>query len=127
MQRFEVLGELEGRVDLRVLAYALLILWRAAAGATRTSASSNSGGPSAMSSALVPGRIRRAAAWSRLLKNFCCSGEAGTGESWSSAIGGGLGRRGDAGEVIAVATMGGLPVSGAVSSKKKIGVCACCW
>jgi hypothetical protein len=40
-----------------------------------------------------------------LLKNFCCSGEAGTGDSWSSAIGGGLGRRGEAGDAIAVAAM----------------------
>ena len=54
-----------------------------------------------MSSAFVPGRILRAAAWSRLLKNFCCSGDAGTGDSWSSAMGGGLGSRGDAGEAIA--------------------------
>lgn len=61
---------------------------------------STSGGPSAISSALVPGRILRSAAWSRLLKSFCCSGEAGTGDSWSSGMGGGLGRRGDAGDVI---------------------------
>jgi hypothetical protein len=53
-----------------------------------------------MSSAFVPGRILRAALWSRLLKNFCCSGLAGTGESWSSGIGGGLGRRGEAGDAI---------------------------
>src|SRR5690242_1395257 len=82
-----------------------------------------------MSSALVPGRIRRAAAWSRLLKNFCCSGEAGTGDSWSSAIGGGLGRRGDAGEAIAVAAMGRLPVAVAkssISSKRRLEFAQCC-
>jgi hypothetical protein len=66
----------------------------------RTSDKSTSGGPSAMSSALVPGRILRSAAWSRLLNSFCCSGDADTGESWSSGIGGGLGRRGEAGDVI---------------------------
>ena len=53
-----------------------------------------------MSSALVPGRILLSAAWSRLLKSFCCSGDADTGESWSSGMGGGLGRRGEAGDVI---------------------------
>ena len=53
-----------------------------------------------MSSALVPGRILRSAAWSRLLNSFCCSGDADTGESWSSGMGGGLGRRGEAGDVI---------------------------
>jgi hypothetical protein len=68
--------------------------------ALRTSARSSSGGPSAISSAFVPGRILRAALWSRSLKNFCCSGLAGTGESWSSGIGGGLGRRGEAGDAI---------------------------
>jgi hypothetical protein len=65
-----------------------------------TSDKSTSGGPSAMSSALVPGRIRRSAAWSRLLNSFCCSGDADTGDSWSSGMGGGLGRRGEAGDVI---------------------------
>lgn len=74
----------------------------------RTSDSSTSGGPSAISSAFVPGRILRAAAWSRLLKNFCCSGDAGTGDSWSSAMGGGLGKRGDAGDAMVVAAMEGL-------------------
>ena len=68
-----------------------------------TSDSSNSGGPSAISAAFVPGRILLSAAWSRLLNSFCCSGEADTGDSWSSGIGGGLGRRGEAGEVIAMA------------------------
>lgn len=53
-----------------------------------------------MSSAFVPGRIRRAALWSRLLKSFCCSGLADIGESWSSGIGGGLGRRGEAGDAM---------------------------
>jgi hypothetical protein len=53
-----------------------------------------------MSSAFVPGRILRAALWSRLLKNFCCSGLAGTGDNWSSGMGGGLGRRGEAGDAI---------------------------
>jgi hypothetical protein len=53
-----------------------------------------------MFSALVPGRILRSAAWSRLLNSFCCSGDADTGESWSSGMGGGLGRRGEAGDVI---------------------------
>lgn len=70
-----------------------------------TSDRSTSGGPSAMSSALVPGRILRAALWSRLLKSFCCSGFA-TGDSWSSGIGGGLGRRGDAGDAMAGRTGG---------------------
>lgn len=53
-----------------------------------------------MSSALVPGRILRAALLSRLLNSFCCSGLAATGDSWSSGIGGGLGRRGDAGDAM---------------------------
>jgi hypothetical protein len=53
-----------------------------------------------MSSALVPGRIRRAALWSRLLNSFCCSGLADIGDDWSSGIGGGLGRRGEAGDVM---------------------------
>lgn len=66
----------------------------------RTSDRSTSGGPSAMSVAFVPGRILRSAAWSRLLKSFCCSGEAEMGDSWSSGMGGGLGRRGEAGDVI---------------------------
>lgn len=55
-----------------------------------------------MSAALVPGRILRSAAWSRLLKSFCCSGDAEMGDSWSSGMGGGLGRRGEAGDVIVV-------------------------
>lgn len=66
----------------------------------RTSDRSTSGGPSAISSAFVPGRILRAALWSRLLKSFCCSGLADIGDSWSSGIGGGLGRRGEAGDAI---------------------------
>jgi hypothetical protein len=54
-----------------------------------------------MSSAFVPGRILRAALWSRLLNNsFCCSGLADIGDSWSSGIGGGLGSRGEAGEAM---------------------------
>lgn len=51
-----------------------------------------------MSSALVPGLIRRAAPWSRWLSCFNCSSVVGIGDmgpSWSSAIGGGLGRRGE--------------------------------
>jgi hypothetical protein len=68
---------------------------------SRTSERSTRGGPSAMSSAFVPGRIRRAALWSRLLKSFCCcSGVADIGDSWSSGIGGGLGRRGEAGDAM---------------------------
>jgi hypothetical protein len=55
-----------------------------------------------MSSAFVPGRILRAALWSRLLKSFCCSALADTGDSWSSGIGGGLGKRGEAGDAISV-------------------------
>lgn len=67
----------------------------------RTSDRSTSGGPSAISSALVPGRILLSAAWSReLLNSFCCSGEADTGDSWSSGMGGGLGSRGDAGDAM---------------------------
>ena len=62
---------------------------------SNTSDSSTSGGPSIMSSALVPGRMRLEAPLSRELKSFCCSSVAGSGESWSSAIGGGLGRRGE--------------------------------
>lgn len=69
----------------------------------RTSDSSTSGGPSAMSSARVPGRMRRAASWSRLLHSFCCSDDDAAGDSWSSGIGGGLGSRGEAGVAVAVA------------------------
>lgn len=99
VEGFEVFGELEGRVDL---ACCQPCTYACAVPAKRkpTSERSTSGGPSAISSALVPGRILRSAAWSRLLKSFCCSGEAGTGDSWSSGMGGGLGRRGDAGDVI---------------------------
>jgi hypothetical protein len=91
-----MLGELECRIDLAMLLASVATLHDMG----RTSESSTSGGPSAMSSAFVPGRIRRAALLSRLLKNFCCSGEAGTGDNWSSGIGGGLGSRGEAGVVI---------------------------
>lgn len=97
VEGFEVFGELECRVNLRILSarrYLYCSMPR------RTSDNSTSGGPSAISSALVPGRILRSAAWSRLLKSFCCSGDADTGESWSSGMGGGLGRRGEAGDVI---------------------------
>lgn len=55
-----------------------------------------------MSVALVPGRILRSATWSRLLKGVCWSDEAAIGDSWSSGIGGGLGRRGEAGDVMAI-------------------------
>lgn len=60
------------------------------------------GGPACICSAFVPGRIRRVAAWS-----FWCvvleapswpwesSVELADGEIWSSAIGGGLGSRGE--------------------------------
>jgi hypothetical protein len=48
-----------------------------------------------MSSAFVPGRMRLEAPLSRELKSFCCSSVAGSGETWSSAMGGGLGRRGE--------------------------------
>lgn len=53
-----------------------------------------------MSAALVPGRILLSAAWSRLLKSFCWSAEVEMGDSWSSGMGGGLGRRGEAGDVM---------------------------
>jgi hypothetical protein len=51
-----------------------------------------------MSSALVPGCILRDAPWSSVLNSFCCSSVGAIGDlgpSWSSAIGGGLGRRGE--------------------------------
>jgi hypothetical protein len=67
-----------------------------------TSDRSTRGGPSAISSAFVPGRILLSATWSRLLNSCCCSAEADIGDSWSSGIGGGLGRRGEAGEVMSV-------------------------
>ncbi len=92
-----MLGKLECRIDLVILS-ARRYLWCSML--QRTSDKSTSGGPSAMSCALVPGRIRLSAAWSRLLNSFCCSGDADTGESWSSGMGGGLGRRGEAGDVI---------------------------
>lgn len=67
-----------------------------------TSCSSTKGGPSAISSALVPGRILRAAPVSILLipGNLApCSSKSDTpgevGPIWSSAIGGGDGSRGD--------------------------------
>lgn len=100
MERLEVFCELERRVDLSML----LAPSSDITGSSRhTSERSTSGGPSAISSAFVPGRIRLAAAWSRLLKSFCCSGDADTGDNWSSGMGGGLGSRGDTGEVMAVA------------------------
>lgn len=43
----------------------------------------------------MPGLIRLDAPLSRELNSFCCSSVAGRGESWSSAIGGGLGKRGE--------------------------------
>ena len=73
-----------------------------------TSCSSTNGGPSAMSSAFVPGRIRREAPVSTALPgNLACSSNTATpgdaGPSWSSAMGGGDGRRGDeAGECAAI-------------------------
>jgi hypothetical protein len=97
VKRFEVLRELEGRVDLSMLTMRLC-KYRVQ---VHTSDSSTSGGPSAMSSAFVPGRILRSAAcWRLLNSSCCCSGEADTGDSWSSGIGGGLGSRGEAGDVI---------------------------
>ena len=89
-------GELESRVDLSI---GQRLLERVPCSG-RTSYKSTSGGPSAMSSALVPGRILRAALWSRVLNSFCCSGLAAIGDNWSSGIGGGLGRRGEAGDAI---------------------------
>jgi hypothetical protein len=62
-----------------------------------TSMSSVSGGPSAISSAFVPGRILRDASAAPLGKLGGYSdrpGEVGP-PLWSSAIGGGEGRRGD--------------------------------
>jgi hypothetical protein len=53
-----------------------------------------------MSAALVPGRILLSAAWSRLLNSVCWSDEVELGDSWSSGMGGGLGRRGEAGDVM---------------------------
>jgi len=105
VEGFEVFGELEGRVDLALLS-AVHACVCGPAQRKPTSDRSTSGGPSAMSSALVPGRILRSAAWSRLLKSFCCSGDEGTGDSWSSGMGGGLGRRGDAGDAIAAGQTG---------------------
>jgi hypothetical protein len=97
VQRFEMLRELEGRVNLPMLAMRSCKCRLQ----MRTSDSSTSGGPSAMSSALVPGRILRSAAcWRLLNSSCCCSGDADTGDSWSSGIGGGLGSRGEAGDVI---------------------------
>ena len=66
----------------------------------RTSASSTSGGPSAISSAFVPGRILLDAPVSiALLGNLAWSSNNDTpgevGPIWSSAIGGGEGNRGD--------------------------------
>jgi len=66
-----------------------------------TSVKSSSGGPSAISAAFVPGRILLDApesAWLNPLSRPCSSAEAAVGDlgpSWSSAIGGGLGRRGE--------------------------------
>jgi hypothetical protein len=100
VERFEVLCELEGRVDLPTILAMRLCKCRLDA---RTSDRSMSGGPSAISAALVPGRIRLSAAcWRLLNSSCCCSGDADTGDSWSSGIGGGLGRRGEAGDVMLV-------------------------
>lgn len=63
-----------------------------------TSDRSTKGGPSAISAALVPGRIRLEAPLSSVLNSFCCSsvpGDGLLGPSWISAMGGGLGRRGE--------------------------------
>ena len=77
---------------------------------SHTSCRSTNGGPSAMSSAFVPGLMRREApASTELPGNLPCSSNNATpgdaGPSWSSAIGGGDGRRGDeAGDRAAIAT-----------------------
>lgn len=75
-----------------------------------TSCSSTNGGPSAMSSLLVPGRMRRAAPLSRWaapssLPSSSYSDTPGdVGIVWSSAMGGGLGSRGeDEGDTTAAA------------------------
>ena len=95
VESLEMLCELECRVDLRQCQRFGSVFGECTRLGQRTSASSTSGGPSVISSAFVPGRMRRDAPLSSELKSFCCSSLAGSGESWSSAIGGGLGRRGE--------------------------------
>lgn len=66
-----------------------------------TSCSSTSGGPSSISSDFVPGRILRDALWSVLLLvpillySSIMAAPGDTGPVWSSAMGGGLGSRGE--------------------------------
>lgn len=48
-----------------------------------------------MSWAFVPGRILLAEPWSTLASSECSSAIGDFGPSWSSAIGGGLGSRGE--------------------------------
>ena len=83
-------GQLKGRVYL--FFQSVQDVEAALGGTLHASLSSTSGGPSAMSSALVPGRIRLSAPLSRLTTSLA-TGDLGP--SWSSAIGGGLGRRGE--------------------------------
>lgn len=80
-----------------------------------TSCISTTGGPSAISSAFVPGRIRLEAPLLRLslLKNLSFSSYSETpgdvGPIWSSAMGGGEGSRGEeAGERAAMTVRGGV-------------------
>ena len=91
VQGLEVFGQLEGRVDLLLdKSVGIMCLLEGVC----TSCKSINGGPSAMSSALLPGCMRRSrrstrSAWSNVKL------------VWSSAIGGGLGRRGEeAGDAI---------------------------
>lgn len=102
MQRFQMLRQLKRGLYLEVVlaSNAHSVPHRDALGAcsNRTSERSTSGGPSAISSAFVPGCILRDAPWSNVLKSFCCSSVGAIGDlgpSWSSAIGGGLGSRGE--------------------------------
>ncbi len=66
---------------------------------THTSFRGTSGGPAAMSSAFVPGCMRRRAFASLIVCSICCvwrlAVALGLGDSWISAGGGGLGNRGD--------------------------------
>jgi hypothetical protein len=76
-----------------------------------------SSGPSGISDAFVPGRIRREAPSLKLLapKMPCWLGAVAVGDfgpSWSSAIGGGLGRRGELDGDAAMVSLVWLTVGG---------------
>lgn len=80
-----------------------------------------------MSSAFVPGRIRLDAPLSKELNSFCCSSVAGSGESWSSAIGGGLGSRGEleGDGTDAIATVADCVCEAVSSARVGRGFCCC--